>query len=375
VCRFVDFSKLKHHSCFAPGIPELQGVNEYCYPRIFDPMPSWLFHNNGDGTFTDVSRQMGIAENAGKAWGVVACDINNDGFVDLFVANDTTANFLFKNRAGKKFDEIGFTAGVAYGPGGKARSGMGVDAGDYNQDGLIDLFVTNLDHEFYGLYQNRGDESFDDKAAANGVTRASKMMSGWGAKFFDFDNDGNLDLFAVNGHPDDLIDKVSPGVTYAEPLLLFQNTGGTLKDVSSQGGPLFSRPMSARGLALGDFDNDGSVDALVSVNNGAPVLLKNNAGRKNNWLGIKLAGKRANPDAVGARVAYQAGDLRRTHQKVGGGGYLSSHDPRIVLGLGQREKVDWLEVRWPQPSGKVQRWTDLPVNRYITILEGESAWK
>jgi len=375
VCRFVDFSKLKHHVCNAPNIPALAGVNEYCYPRIFDPMPSWLFHNNGDGTFTDVGQQTGIGGNPGKAWGVVATDINNDGFLDLFVANDTTANFIFANRAGKRFEEIGFTAAVAYGEGGKARSGMGVDSADLDQDGWMDLFVTNLDHELYGIYHNKHDESFEDIAAPSGIARATQTMSGWGVKFFDYDNDGNLDLIIANGHPDDLIDKINPGVTYSEPMLLFQNTGAGLKNVSPESGPLFSRQLSARGLALGDFDNDGAVDVLISVNDGAPVLLRNNAGKQNNWLGVKLVGKKSNPDGIGARITYQAGDLKRHQMKVGGGSYLSSHDPRMVLGLGKREKMDWLEVKWPMPGGTTQRFTGLPINRYITIVEGQEKWK
>lgn len=375
VCRFVDFSKLKHHVCNAPNIPVLAGMNEYCYPRIFDPMPSWLFHNNGDGTFTDVSQQTGIAGNPGKAWGVVATDINNDGWMDLFVANDTTANFVFANRAGKRFEEIGFTAGVAYGEGGKARSGMGVDSADLDQDGWMDLFVTNLDHELFGLYRNKRDETFEDIAAPSGIARATQSMSGWGLKFFDYDNDGNLDLLIANGHPDDLIDKINPGVSYSEPMLLFQNTGTGLKNVSAESGPLFSRQLSARGLALGDFDNDGAVDVLISLNDGAPVLLRNNAGKQNNWLGVKLVGKKCNPDAVGARITYQAGDLKRQRMKVGGGSYLSSHDPRMVLGLGKREKMDWLEVKWPMPGGVTQRFTGLPINRYVTIVEGQENWK
>jgi hypothetical protein len=374
VCRFVDFTKLTHHVCNAPNVPALTGINEYCYPRIFNPMPSWLFHNNGDGTFTDVSQKMGISDNPGKSWGAVATDINNDGFLDLFVANDTTANFLFANRKGKKFEEVGFTAGVAYGPGGKARSGMGVDSADFNQDGWMDLFVTNLDHEFYGLYQNKHDESFVDTAGPTGVARATQMMSGWGAKFFDFDNDGLLDLFVANGHPDDLIDKINPGVTYSEPLLLFQNAPAGLKNISLGSGPLFTRQLNARGLAIGDFDNDGAVDVLIAVNDGAPLLLRNNAGRQNHWLGLNLIGKKSNPDAIGAHISFQAGDLKQTRFKVGGGSYLSSHDPRIVLGLGKREKLDWLEIKWPQPSGLVQRFTDLPLNRYITIVEGQPHW-
>jgi enediyne biosynthesis protein E4 len=374
VCRFVDFDKSKHHNCSAPNIPALKDLNEYCYPRQYAPMASWLFHNNGDGSFTDVSRKVGISDNPGKSWGVVATDINNDGWMDLFVANDTAPNFLFKNHRGQGFEEIGFTAGVAYGEGGKARSGMGVDSADFNQDGWMDLFVTNLDHEFYGFYQNRHDETFDDIAAPSGIANATKLMSGWGLKFLDYDNDGNLDLFIANGHPDDLIEKIYDNVTYREQLLLFHNSGDSLKNVTGESGPAFSRLMSARGLALGDFNNDGAVDVLISCNNEPPVLLKNNAGRENHWLGVKLIGKKANIDAVGAVVTYQASDLKRSRLKVGGGSYLSSHDPRLVLGIGQRRKVDWLEIKWPQPSAVIQRLTDLPINRYITIREGESKW-
>ncbi|HKM79654.1 MAG TPA: CRTAC1 family protein [Candidatus Acidoferrum sp.] len=374
-CHFVDFSKLKHHVCTAPNTPELAGKFEYCYPRIFDPMPSWLFHNNGDGTFTDVSQQTGIADNPGKSWGVVATDINNDGFLDLFVANDTTANFLFANRGGKRFEEIGFTAGVAYGPAGNARSGMGVDSADLDQDGWLDLFFTDLDHELFGFYQNKHDESFDDIAAQSGIAAESRLMSGWGIKFFDFDNDGFLDLMIATGHPDDLIDQISPGVTYSEKLLLFHNAGGSLKNISAESGPLFSRQFSARGLALGDFNNDGAVDVLVSVNDGTPLLLKNTAVAGNHWLGLHLVGKKSNPDAVGARITYQAGDLKCARMKVGGGSYLSSHDPRIVLGLGKAAKLDWLEIKWPLPSGKIERFTDLPIDTYITIVEGEGKWK
>ena len=375
VCHFVDFDKSKHHNCGAPNIPAIKGLNEYCYPRIYSPMASWLFHNNGDGTFTDVSQKMGIADNPGKSWGVVATDVNNDGWMDLFVSNDTVANFLFMNRAGRRFEEIGFTSGVAFGEGGMARSGMGVDSADLDQDGWMDLFVTDLNHELDGLYQNRHDETFDDIAAPSGIATATRLMSGWGLKFLDYDNDGNLDLMIANGHPDDLIEKIYDNVSYRERILLFHNSGNGLKNVTEESGPAFSHPIAARGLALGDFDNDGGVDVLISCNDEAPVLLHNNIGSQNHWLGINLIGKKANIDAVGARVTYQAGDLKRYRMKVGGGSYLSSHDPRLVLGLGQRTKIDLLEVKWPQPSNLVERFTDPPVDRYITIVEGQGKWK
>ncbi len=371
VCRFVDFDKSKHHHCGAPNLPALAGLNEYCYPKVYSPMPSWLFHNNGDGTFTDVSQKMGITDNPGKSWGVVATDINNDGWVDLFVANDTVANFLFANRQGRRFEEIGFTSGVGFGEGGKARSGMGVDSADFNQDGWMDLFVTNLNHEFYGFYLNRHDETFDDIAGPSGIANATKLMSGWGLKFFDFDNDGNIDLLIANGHPDDLIEKIYDNVTYREPLLLFHNNGAGLTNISRESGPVFSRAMSGRGLALGDFNNDGAVDVLISNNDAAPLLLKNNAGKGSHWLGLSLTGKTCNRDAVGARITWQAGDLKRSTMKIGGGSYLSSHDPRVVLGIGERSKIDWIEVRWPKPSTVVQRYTDLPIDRYISLVESQ----
>ena len=369
VCGFVDFSKEKNIRC---GSPELR---VYCMPTVYPPRASWLFHNNGDGTFTDVSKESGIAKSLGRAWGVVAADINNDGWMDLFVSNDKEPNFLFANRGKGKFEEIGGLGGVAYNAMGMPRSGMGVDAADYDQDGWIDLFVTNVDHEMYSLYHNHKDETFDDAAIPAGIGNRTMLMSGRGAKFLDYDNDGELDLLVCNGHPDTMVEKRLPDVKYREPLLLFRNNGKGWSDVSAQSGPVFHKPFAARALALGDFDNDGAVDALISVNDDAPLLLRNVAARGNHWLGVRLVGRKANIDAIGAKIRYQAGDLLRHRTKVGGGGYLSSHDPRIVLGLGARKKIDWLDVHWPQPSGKVERFTDVPVDRYITIVEGEGKWK
>jgi len=371
VCRFVDFDKSKNQFC---GNLKT-GDRWYCIPRVYNPTPCWLFHNNGDGTFTDVSKESGIGATPAKAWGVVAADINNDGYLDLFVANDTVANFLFANRGKGKFEEIGLQSGVGFSSYGRARSGMGVDAADYDQDGWIDLFVANVDQEMFSLYHNNRDESFRDMAIPTGIGNATKLMSGWGLKFFDYNNDGKLDLLLCNGHPDDKIDGRVDRVKYLEPMLLFENTGNGLKNVSSESGPIFSQPLAARGMALGDFDNNGSVDVLIAINNGAPILLRNNAGTQNHWLGLNLIGKKSNPDAIGAQISCQARDLRQTRFKVGGGSYLSSHDPRIVLGLAKHEKLDWLEIKWPQPSGLVQRLTDLPVNRYITIVEGDDKWK
>jgi hypothetical protein len=368
VCQFAEFNKSL--SC---GL-DADGTHHYCIPRIFKPRPSWLFHNNGDGTFTDVSRESGIADYLGKAWGVVATDINNDGRMDLFVANDTVANFLFMNR-GSRFEDAGLSADVAYSAEGRARSGMGVDSADFNEDGWMDLFVANIDQEIFSLYQNKHDETFEDVAMPQGIGMSTRWMSGWGLKFFDYDNDGNLDLMIANGFPDDLVEQLSHQVTYKEPLLLFRNDGKSFKDVSALNGPVFAKSFAARGLATGDFNNDGAVDVLISVNDGAPLLLRNNAAQNHHWLGVRLVGRKSNPDGIGARVTYQAGDLKRTRMKVGGGSFLSAHDPRMVLGMGSREKMDWLEVKWPLPSGAVERFLNLPSDRYITIVEGTGKWQ
>ena len=208
-----------------------------------------------------------------------------------------------------------------------------------------------------------------------GVGMATRWMSGWGMKFLDYDNDGNLDLFLVNGFPDDLVEDFSSRVKYQEPLLLFQNTGGKFKNVSDQSGSIFSKSFSARGLAVGDFNNDGGTGALVAVNDGSPLLLRNNVGKQNHWLGVNLVGTKSNRDAIGARITYRAGDLARSRMKTGGGSFMSSHDPRLLLGLGGRSKVDSLEIRWPQPGGVVEQFTNLPTDRYITIVEGTGKWK
>ncbi|MGA2813372.1 MAG: CRTAC1 family protein [Candidatus Acidiferrum sp.] len=370
VCQFAEFDRN------LPCGVDVDGTHHYCIPRIYKRRPSWLFHNNGDGTFSDVSQETGIAAHAGKAWGAVATDINNDGLMDLFVANDTVANFLFANR-GVHFEEIGLAADIAYSADGRARSGMGVDSADFNEDGFMDLFVANIDQEIFSLYQNNHDETFDDMAMQNGIGMATRWMSGWGLKFFDYNNDGNMDLIIANGFPDDLVEEYSREVTYKEPLLLFQKQfhrdGAQYKNVGAQSGPVFSQNFPARGLAIGDFNNDGAVDVLISNNDAPPLLLRNNIGKQNHWLGVELVGKKCNTDAIGARVTYQSGDLTRHRMKVGGGSFLSAHDPRLVLGLGQRDKIDWVEVKWPEPSGVVQRILNPPVDRYITITEGAAA--
>jgi len=376
VCSFVDYSGVRKLECGNNQI----GRNYYCVPRVFKPTASLLYHNNGDGTFTEVSKGTAIAKALGKGLGVVATDINNDGRMDLFVANDTVQNFLYVNRGpgsnGRwNWEEIALQANVGFSESGRPRSGMGVDAADLNGNGWQDLFVANVDHEMFSVYENNKDETFRDAAQAHGVARATRLLSGWGLKYFDYDNDGAVDLFLANGHPDDMIDNYSMQVKYKEPLLLFhQGEDRKLHDVSESAGPAFQGYFAARGLAVGDFDNDGALDLLIGVNGGAPVLLKNNAAKGNNWLGLKLEGATCNRDAIGARILWKAGGKLRQRLKNSGGSYLSSHDPREILGLGRATVVDELEIHWPAPSHAIDRFTNVSPNRYIRVVEGRATF-
>jgi enediyne biosynthesis protein E4 len=342
------------------------GRRYYCVPRIFKPRPSFLFHNEGGGKFADVSRESGIAASLGKSFGAVATDINNDGLMDLFVANDTVANFFFLNKGKGKFEEIGLPSGVAYSDSGSPRSGMGVDATDYDGDGWQDLFVANIDQELFSLYQNQKDLTFIDKPGEIG--QATRLLSGWGLKFFDYDNDGDPDLILCNGHPDDMVEVQSLRVKYKEPLLMFENVDGRYKNVSAISGAVFSKDFAARGLAVADYDNDGDLDFLIINNGEAPVLLRNEGGNRNNWLGLQLVATRSNSGAVGAIISWEAGGVKRRRLKTSGGSYLASHDPREILGAGKATKIDSLEIKWP--SGRVDKLTNLPLNKYIKIVEG-----
>jgi hypothetical protein len=249
---------------------------------------------------------------------------------------------------------------------------MGVDAADLNQDGWQDLFVANLDQEMFSVYLNERNESFRDAAFVDGVAQATRLLSGWGLKYFDYDNDGTVDLILANGHPDDMIDSYSPQVRYREPLLLFhQAAGGKFINVSMDAGPAFQRGYAARGLAVGDYDNDGAVDVLIANNGGPPVLLKNRAALGQNWLGLQLEGVTCNRDAIGTRIVWKAGGKTFQRLKNAGGSYLSSHDPREVLGLGKAAQVDSLEIHWAAPSTHVDRFANVEANRYLHVTEGK----
>ncbi len=363
VASFVRYDPDENRFC---GSKEA-GRRHYCIPRVFQPTPSFLFRNEGNGRFKDVSVETGIGAVAGKAFGVVATDVNNDGWLDLFVANDTMPNFLFINEGGVRFVETALVAGVAYSEAGEPRSGMGVDAVDFDGDGWQDLFVANIDQEMFSLYRNlKGEEFVDDSVE---IRTATLHLSGWGLRFFDFDNDGDEDLILANGHPDDLIQQFKPQVTYRQPTLLMANEDGRFRDISQSAGEAFRKKLSARGLATGDFDNDGAVDVLITTNGGEPILLRNLAGRRNGWIGLELQAVKSSPDASGARITWKAGGLQRQRLRRAGGSYLSYHDPREVLGLGSARAADSVEILWP--SGVADRVTGLASGQYYLIREGE----
>jgi hypothetical protein len=360
VGHFVEYRKSLERDCRYNGVPH------YCYPLSYDPWPSRLYRNNGDGTFTDVSAESGIGRQKGKAFGAVATDINNDGRLDLFVANDSVANFLYLNEGHGRFREIGLEAGVAYSADGAARSGMGVDAADLDGDGRQDLFVANFNRERFSLYRNRGDLTFQDVAGATGIGAATQMYSGWGVKFFDFDLDGQPDLMVVNGHPDDLIERISDNLSYREPLLLFHNEAGKFVSMGARAGVAFEKNYPARGLAVGDLDNDGRPDVVVALSGEGPLVLRHRGG-ENHWIGLDLRG-----DAIGATISWSVGGRTRSRLKTAGGSYLSASDPRELLGLGKADAADWIEVRWPEPGGGADRFEHVAANRYYSLKRGGS---
>jgi hypothetical protein len=349
VGSFVRYSKELEPEC------KTAGVHHYCYPASYDPWPSKLYRNNGDGTFTDVSVQSGIAKYPGKTFGVVAADVDGDGFMDLFVSNDSVPNFLFHNLGNGRFEEIGLEAGVGYSEDGIARSGMGVDAGDYDGDGRLDLFVANLNRERFSIYRNLGSLAFRDMAGPSNVGQETYMYSGWGLRFVDFDNDGDLDLVLANGHPDDLIEASHTGLKWKEPLLLLENRNGKFVNRSSDAGEGFRQEYPARGLAVGDLDNDGWPDIVVA-NNGAPPVVLHHRGGTNHWIGLVGA-------PPGATVRWPRGSRFVT----AGGSYLSSQDPRVVIGLGSAARLEWIEIEWPAPNKRIERLDNPAVDRYHSL--------
>jgi hypothetical protein len=353
VGHFVEYNKQLERDCTQKGVPH------YCYPLTYDPFPSRMYRNNGNGSFTDISASSGIGREKGKTFGAVATDINNDGLLDLFVANDSVPNFLFINRGNGKFEETGLDAGVAYNSDGAARSGMGVDAGDFDNDGWEDLFVANFNREKFSIYRNRGDGTFSDEAGPSGIGMATHMYSGWGLRFFDFDLDGTLDLIVCNGHPDDLIETLSSTLTYKEPVLLFRNEGTKFSKLNpSEAGEAFAGMYPARGLAVGDLNNDGYPDIVIANSGEAPLVLQHNAATANRSIGI--AGLKP-----GWRITWTAGGQTRSRLKNAGGSYLSADDPRMLLGIGVAASAS-IEIVKPS-GGEPLRFENLRAGRYYTL--------
>jgi len=344
-------------------------VPRYCIPTLFDPWPSWLFRNRGDGTFEDVSKAAGIKDPRSKGLGVVAADLNNDGFLDIFQSNDTAENFLFLNQGDGTFEEIGLLSGVAFSHDGRARSGMGVDAQDFDNDGKVDLFVANIDHEDVSVYRNVGGETFEDAVLDTpDMTHATRFMSTFGARFVDYDNDGDHDIIVLNGHPDDQIDVHRGNINYLEKPLIFEHIDGAFKNVSSLSGSAFEKVYAGRGLALGDYDNDGDSDLLFLNNGQPPALIRNEGGNRNNWVGLKLIGEKSSREGIGSRIIYKVGGQTCIHYIAGGSSYQSAHDPRVILGFGEQEVPGEIRIEWP--SGTVDVLKDPQMGRYLEVAEG-----
>ena len=369
VCHYLDWDFSRNTFC-GESKP---GYRSYCHPNNFKGVSDKLYHNNGDGTFADVTAKAGISSTEGKGLGVVCADIDNDGWLDVFVANDAVRNFLFINNRDGTFREDGLLAEVAYGLNGTPQSGMGCDFGDIDGDGLSELAVTNIELEPNSIYHNNGDHTFNDVTVNVGLAQVALLFSGFGVRFADYDNDGDLDLVIANGHPLDNIHLFRDRVTWAERPFVHDNVGGRFVDVSNERGEAMKKKYSGRALAMGDFDNDGDEDFLLVQNGGPPVLLRNEGGNQNNWIGLHLVGTKSNRDAVGARVTVTAGDLRIVRQIVGGSSYCSAHDPRLLVGIGKRTKIDSIDIRWP--SGAVDKFKDVAVNRYSTIKESTQSKK
>jgi len=365
IANYVDWTSERNYYCGDQG-PEMRS---YCHPNVFHGQPASLFHNNGDGTFTDASRSSGLGPKAANGLGVVTFDYNHDGWQDVFISNDAMPNHLFHNNGNGTFDEIAYVAGAAVSVDGQMEAGMGVDAADVSGNGWLDLTLGHLDMQLNRLYQNMGDGGYIDATLSSKIGYGTYQISTFGLRFFDYDNDGATDLFFANGHVMDNIQLYHPDTTYAEPKQMFRNIGrGKFEDVSNQLGPDMQKPHVSRGAAAGDFDNDGDIDILVSGCGQRPQLLRNDGGNRNHWLEIALIGTKSNRDGVGARVKVTAGDLVLQDQRKGGMSYQSAQDPRLHFGLGKHAQVDAVEIVWPSKS--VTKLENLKSDQIIVVKEG-----
>jgi hypothetical protein len=365
VTNYLDWTPKNNLWCgeLAPG------YRSYCNPGNYRGQKTRLYHNNRDGTFTDVSMKSGLGIPESKGMGVVVADFNNDGWPDIAIANDTWPNFLFINNHDGTFTESALIAGLAASEDGRYEAGMGIDAADVVGDGRMDVYITHLDMELNRLYRNNGDGTFTDDTYASGIGNKAMLLSGVAAKFIDYDNDGWPDIVQANGAMVDNVKLYHSEVSYKEPLLMFRNLGnGHFEKVSDSLGPDFVRPIAGRGLATADFFNDGAVGLAVVDRGDYPVLLRNDGGNANHWLEVLLVGTKSNRDGLGSLLKLTSGEFVRIEQSKGGSSYMSASDPRIHFGLGKRTKIDSLVITWP--SGHVDTLTNVPIDQIVAIKEG-----
>ena len=365
VCNYVDFTVAGNRRCTSPA-----GEPDYCTPKAYHPVPSRLFRNLGNGKFEDVSQKAGIGDPHSKSLGVTVFDYDMDGFPDIFVANDTQPNKLYHNNKNGTFSEVGMSAGVAFGEDGVARGAMGVDTGDYDRSGRPHLLVGNFSNQMLGLYHNEGTGLFVDEAPTSTVGRASLLSLAFGVFFFDYDLDGYMDIFTANGHIEEEIGRVQPKVQYKEPPLLFRNLGKRkFESVASKMGADFNRPVVARGAAYADIDHDGDLDLLITTNHGPAYLYRNDGGNKNKFLCVRTVGTKSNRSGIGAVVRIESASGKQWHTVRSGSSYCSQSDLALTFGLGNDPQVTSLEIEWP--SGTRQKLTNIAANQFITVEEGK----
>ena len=349
------------------GLKE-KGIRAYCEPDNFPAQSDTLFRNNGDGTFTDVTKSAGIYNTTGKGLGVVWGDYNNDGVPDIYVANDSTENFLYHNNGDGTFEEVGFMVGVALSEDGAAENGMGTAFGDWNNDGWLDLTVTNYAQQTNTLYHNDADGFFTDATATTKTAQLTYPYLGWATAFIDYDNDGYQDLFVANGHLHENLAELGQQGTYGQRNLLFQNNdNGTFTEVSETLGPGMKLADVSRGATFADYDSDGDIDIVVTNSNAAPRLLRNDGGNQKNYLQIRLIATQGTTDAIGARVKVTTGNLTQTREVRSGDGYLSQRDLTLHFGVADYAQIDSIEIQWQ--SGAKQQITSVPANQVLSLKE------
>jgi len=362
VTRYIDWSYKTNRYCGE----RREGYRAYCHPDNYDGVTNILYHNNGDGTFSDVSEKAGIANPRGKGLGVSFADYDGDGFTDIFIANDSVQCFLYHNNGNGTFNEVGLLAGVGYNENGKTFAGMGIDFSDYDNDGWPDVIVTDLSNERYMLFRNNGDSTFTDVTNRSGIGSATFAFSGWSTHLFDYDSDGWKDLFVVQSHVMDTIQKTSPNLKYKEPPLLLRNVDGHFSRIAP--GEIFEKELAGRGAAFGDLDNDGDEDVVASNLGDDAYVLRNDGGNANNWLELSLQGPKSNRDGIGARVrVVSASGVAQYFSVNTAVGYLSASDKRLVVGLGKDDSAKLIEIKWP--SGIVQRLENVKARQILRIVE------